>query len=143
MCGLFCRLASVWFCHFGYRFALVSVVTWVWTSVSVRTTCLQIPPTAVSQCSDTAMPFLPAFPSKFMSRVLKNNSLSPDPGMILLPSEQFSFLFFFYCHCLITILDHDIRCNVCSPTKKFILHLSFQLDYFKAQDSQVEIVVVF
>lgn len=48
-----------------------------------------------------------------MIYVLKNDLLSPNPVLNLLPSEQFFFLFIFFCHrCLITIEDDEIRSTV-------------------------------
>lgn len=74
---------------------------------------------------------------------MKNALLSPELYWNLPSSEQFFFLsIFLYRHCLITIQD-DAQVHCLLPIKKFLLHQFFKLGYFKAQEIQVEILVVF
>lgn len=118
-----CQVLSMWM-----LFSPCAMVTWMWTSVTVRNTCLQIPcpeGSQLVQCSLAVIqgffiPILSVFPHKVMIYVLKNDLLSPNPVLNLLPSEQFFFLFIFFCRrCLITIEDDEIRSTVCSSSGNF------------------------
>lgn len=122
------------FVAFGYCFALVSVVMWTWPSLTVRNTSLQIPTAAVSQSEQHFWAGIqwffcalsPCF--RFCIRDLwtegqltlsrpKHEFTAFWMIWIYCLLNDFFFLFFFYCPCLITVQNDEIRCTVCSPPR--------------------------
>lgn len=140
------------FVAFGYCFALVSVVTWPWPPLTVRNTCLQIPTAEVSQSEQHFWAGIqrffcalsPCFP------FCVHDLWTEEQLTLCRPKHEFTafWMIFFFLFFLLLLLSYhcskwwnQMHCSL--PTKKFILHQSSQLYYFKTQDSQVEIVVLF